>query len=379
MVTTECGSGNCGGYDAVSVLINTSTVPTTTTLGSSLNPSNFEQSVTFTATVTPQTSGTPTGTVTFTYGSTTLCNAVTLSGGAATCAYSYLPLGSDIITAAYSGDSQFAPSSGAINQTVNKAATATTVTSSPNPSTFNQQVTFTATVTGQFGGTPSGTVTFSDGTTTLGTSPLSGGTATFSTGSLTSGLHSINAVYSGDSNFLGSSASLNQTVNQASTTVMLTSSVNPSGFGLPVTFSAPAITPQYGGQTTGTVTFKDGSTTLGSTSFSGNAAAHQHPCRGHALDHCCVWRRLELHGQHVICVSQVVQGPAVTLSPTNLTLPTQVVFTTSPAQKVTLTNTGLGILEIVGGGLSGQLAQPRPAGRLLRPRSKLHDQCYVQA
>jgi hypothetical protein len=46
--------------------------------------------------------------------------------------------------------------------------------------------------------------------------------------------------------------------------------------------------------------------------------------------------------------------PAVTFSPTNLTFPTQVVFTTSPAQKVTLTNTGLGILKITKGGLSGQ-------------------------
>jgi len=51
---------------------------------------------------------------------------------------------------------------------VNQAATATTVTSSLNPSTFGQSVTFTATVSSA-GGTPTGTVTFYDGATTLGT------------------------------------------------------------------------------------------------------------------------------------------------------------------------------------------------------------------
>lgn len=48
--------------------------------------------------------------------------------------------------------------------------------------------------------------------------------------------------------------------------------------------------------------------------------------------------------------------PAVTFSPKSLTFPTQVVFTASPAQKVTLTNTGLGVLKITAGGISGQFA-----------------------
>jgi hypothetical protein len=150
-------------------------------------------------------------------------------------------------------------------------STTTAVTSSVNPSALNQQVTFAATVTGQGGATPTGTVTFSDGSTTLGTSPLYGGTAMFSTAALAVGLHSINGAYSGDSKFSGSSASLNQTVNQASTALMLISSLNPSGLDQPVTFTA-TITPQYGGQATGTVTFKDGATTLGSAAVNGNVA-----------------------------------------------------------------------------------------------------------
>ena len=160
-------------------------------------------------------------------------------------------------------------------QTVGLSGTGTTVTtttlsSSLNPSTFNQQVTFTATVTGQSGGTPTGSVTFSDGSMPLGTSPLSGSTATVSTAALTAGTHSITAVYSG--NFSGSSASLNQTVNQASTTLVLTSSSNPSALGQLVIFTA-AITSQYGGQAPGTVTFKDGATVLGSSAVSGNVAS----------------------------------------------------------------------------------------------------------
>ena len=164
------------------------------------------------------------------------------------------------------------PTSGNETQTVSGLTTEPTVTSSLNPSFFNQQATFTATVAGQSGDTPTGTVTFSDGSTILATVPLSGDTATFSTSALAGGLHPINAFYSGDSNFIGGAASLNQAVTQASTMLTLIPSVNPSGSGQPVTFMT-AITPLYGGQATGTVTFKDGTTTLGSTAVSGNAAS----------------------------------------------------------------------------------------------------------
>jgi hypothetical protein len=164
------------------------------------------------------------------------------------------------------------PASGNETQAVSGLTTEPTVTSSLNPSLFNQQVTFTATVTGQSGGTPTGTVTFSDGSNILGTVPLSGDTATFSTSALAGGIHPINAFYSGDSNFIGGAGSLNQVVTQANTMLTLIPSVNPSGFGQPVTFTT-TITPLYGGQATGTVTFKDGTTTLGSTVVSGNAAS----------------------------------------------------------------------------------------------------------
>ncbi len=84
------------------------------------------------------------------------------------------------------------------------AATTTTLTSSPNSSTLSQPVTFTASVSAG-SGTPTGTVTFLDGSSTLGTVALSSGSATFTTSSgLTTGRHAIQAIYSGDGTFTGS-------------------------------------------------------------------------------------------------------------------------------------------------------------------------------
>jgi hypothetical protein len=94
------------------------------------------------------------------------------------------------------------------------APTATTVTSSQNPSITGQSVTFTATVSPLAGGgTPTGTVTFRDGATELATVTLAGGSATFTTSVLVLGSHSITAEYSGDATYLPStSASLTQAV-----------------------------------------------------------------------------------------------------------------------------------------------------------------------
>ena len=79
---------------------------TTTTLTSSLNPSNFGQSATFTATVTPQFSHTVNGTVTF-YDGTTLLKTTSLSGGAAKFTTSTLASGTHSITATYNGSASF--------------------------------------------------------------------------------------------------------------------------------------------------------------------------------------------------------------------------------------------------------------------------------
>jgi hypothetical protein len=92
-------------------------------------------------------------------------------------------------------------------------ATTTTLTSSLNPSTFNQSVTFTATVTGS-GPAPTGIVTFWDGLVSLGTGTLSGGVATLTTSALTIGSHLVRAAYGGDAtNGPSSSTNLTQVIN----------------------------------------------------------------------------------------------------------------------------------------------------------------------
>ncbi|MFA5885971.1 MAG: ice-binding family protein [Acidimicrobiia bacterium] len=86
--------------------------------------------------------------------------------------------------------------------------TGTTVTSSVNPSDTGQPVTFTATVTAEGGGTPTGPVVFLDNGTPLGSSPLdSSGQATFSTSDLGAGTHVITAVYAGAPGFDNSGSS----------------------------------------------------------------------------------------------------------------------------------------------------------------------------
>jgi Bacterial Ig-like domain (group 3)/FG-GAP-like repeat/FG-GAP repeat len=194
---------------------------TTTTVTSSMNPAKAGQSVTFTATVTSTTAGTPTGAITFLDGSISL-GTTTLNGSAqASLSMSSLSVGMHSITAAYGGDATFAASTSAVlTQTVTSTAlapTTTTLTSMPNPSNSGQSVTFTATVSSATAGAPTGEVTFLDGATSLGTGTLNGSAqVTFSTSALSTGMHSITASYGGDANFAAStSTALTQSVNGA--------------------------------------------------------------------------------------------------------------------------------------------------------------------
>ena len=153
--------------------------------------------------------------------------------------------------------------------------TTTTLSSSQNPSTFGQSTTLTATVAKVAGPTTpnAGTVTFKDGATTLGTGTLNAsGVATLAVANLSAGSHSLTASYAGVTNTFGASTSntVTQTVNQASTTTAVATSGTPSTYGSSVTFTA-TVTPQFAGATapSGTVTFKDGATTIGTGTLNG--------------------------------------------------------------------------------------------------------------
>ncbi len=144
--------------------------------------------------------------------------------------------------------------------------TTTALGANINPTSFGQAVTLTATVTPS---ASTGTVTFKDGTTTLGTGTVSGGVATFTTSGLSVGSHSITAEYGGDASYATSTSSpLTQFVNRANTSTALAANTNGTTYGEAVTLTA-TVTPAVA---TGTVTFKNGTTTLWVGPVSGGVA-----------------------------------------------------------------------------------------------------------
>ena len=146
-------------------------------------------------------------------------------------------------------------------------STTTTLSASPNPSTYGETVTLTATVSPA---AATGIVTFMDGVATIGTGTISGGVATLTVSNLSVGPHSLTAVYSGDSTYVSSTSNaIFQTVNQNAAAVVLVSNPNPSSPTQLVTLQA-TINPITA---TGTVTFKDGPATIGTGTISLSVAS----------------------------------------------------------------------------------------------------------
>jgi RHS repeat-associated protein len=143
----------------------TAKTATTTAVASSVNASVYGQSVTISATVTPSSSGTPTGTIQFTIDGTNFGAAVPLFGGSATSgAIATLTAGTHTITAVYSGDAIFSSSTGTLTETVNPAPL--TITADNKSKVYGATLpTFTATYSGfvlqQGPGNLTGTLSFS--------------------------------------------------------------------------------------------------------------------------------------------------------------------------------------------------------------------------
>jgi hypothetical protein len=258
--------------------------PDVSTLAVSPNSSIFGQVVTFTAAVTAAAggSGTPGGVISFGDGGKPI-GAANLDGtGKASLAVSSLSAGNHSITANYGGDGNFlASASPAVAVTVNKSATTTTLLSTPNPSVFGQGIVLSVAVaaSGEGAGIPSGVVTIQDGTTTLGTLTVDGsGKATLAASSLAVGNHSISASYAGDANFNPSAATnaagVTQVVNQSSTVTSISSSANPVVFGQAISLTAAVVASGGGsGTPAGSVTFRVGALSLGTTTLDDNGKA----------------------------------------------------------------------------------------------------------
>ena len=118
-----------GSVNVYNLIQNWESVQTTMTVTSDSNPASGGDSVTFTTTVTPAIGSTETGTVT--WSSNTGCAVSTVAGGVASCSTKVLNVGTDTVTATYSGDANYAGSGGSFVETVNQPPTA--VLTSPAP------------------------------------------------------------------------------------------------------------------------------------------------------------------------------------------------------------------------------------------------------
>ena len=262
---------------AVSEVIDAAPVATTTALTDTPNPAAAGATVTLTATVTAS-AGTPTGSVAFLDGTSTLGTA-TLTNGVATYTTTTLAPGTTrVLTAAYAGTTGFlASTSPAVSEVINPAAIATTtaLTASPNPAAASATVTLTATVSAS-GATPTGSITFLDGTTTLATVALTNGAATYTTSALAAGAtHTLTAAYADATGFLAStSTAVSEVINPAplATTTTLTATPNPAAAGTAVTLTATVSAST--GTPTGNVAFLDGTTTLATVALSNGAATY---------------------------------------------------------------------------------------------------------
>jgi uncharacterized protein (TIGR03437 family) len=150
------------------------------------------------------------------------------------------------------------------------------LSSSPNPSTPGQSVTFNAAVSGDNGGAVSGTIAFLDGTAVLSTVSLAGGRASLTTSALSAGRHTITASYSGGGGYPAAQTSMVQTVIALESTVSLAAAPANAVFGQGITLTAtvgPATAPAGFALPSGQVTFSmEGSSLLGAPKVLGSAA-----------------------------------------------------------------------------------------------------------
>ena len=211
--TAAVGDPNGGTSGGNVTLFSLDATTAATSLSASANPSSatFGTPVTYSATVSAG-SGTPTGTVSFSTGLSTLCTA-TLSGATASCVASDTPLGTGAVFASYSGDTANTPST-ASTPVLITSPSKTHVSVTPTSVTEGATVTYSATVSPTTGsGTPTGTVAFSTGSTALCTASLASGSGSCKASNAPEGTDTVAGHYSGDSTYSGSSSSTSLTVN----------------------------------------------------------------------------------------------------------------------------------------------------------------------
>jgi hypothetical protein len=223
------------------------------------SPQTYLQSVTYSATLPSS----ATGTVTFSIGGTTLCTA-TLP--ALSCAASNAPVGSDTVTATYSGDTNFSSQTTTTPLTISKASPSFTEAAAPTSIVYGSQDTLS--VSG-LPGAATGTVTFTSGGSTLCTTTLPTVSCQTAT-TLAGGTYPVTATYSGNGNYNSAIATgASFTVTKAGTS--MTESAAPASipYGTADTLSVAGLP----AGATGTVTFTSGGSTLCSVTLPATSCA----------------------------------------------------------------------------------------------------------
>jgi subtilase family serine protease len=234
---------------------------TTTTLTAAPTAAMSGTTVTLTATVTPSAAS---GTVAFAVGGTAIpgCGASTVVAGVATCSTGGLAVGTDTVTATYSGDGTYGSSLATTTVSVTPApvATTTALLAVPTVVTIGQQATLTATIAP---GDATGTVAFTNGASTIvgcAAVAVTAGSASCATTTLGLGANVITATYGGDGGHLASSTTITVSVlpPPVATTTVVSTSKSAVAVGASVTFTA-TVTPAGA---TGTVSFAEGATAI---------------------------------------------------------------------------------------------------------------------
>ncbi len=293
--TSDCTSGSIGysagaGYDLVTGLGSLSAAAlqpalasyaaTTASVALTLSPSapTIGSPVTLAATVSAK-NFTPTGTVVFSVDGTMVGTPVTLASGTAVCTYAgFTTSGAHTISAEYSGDSTYLPSTASLTETASLNLPIVAVFASPAAPVAGSAVSVTATVSGT-SGTPTGAVSFSVDTDSTAASSmnLNNGSAVFSyPGFHAAGLHTVTVAYAGNAVYKPASTVATVTVVSASQTAtpVVRLSITPSIISAGSSVSISTAVTGTGMVPTGTVSYSiDGNAVSTVTLVAGSAVS----------------------------------------------------------------------------------------------------------
>lgn len=300
------GGGSSGAVPAVAVAANNPgvnsgngaatlswglTAPSISVAAPSSVPVGSATSITATVSDPAQPGYSPLGTVTFTDSTTgaILCSGASIVSGVATCAVPQGPgmisaIGTNTVTASYSGDGVLSSGSGTASVTGTTDPTTTTVTSGTVSGTGTPSIPLSATVTpaAYASGALTGTVQFSatDGTTTytlcaagpLNVAAGAAGTVNctwadppFSATATYGGAYTVTAAYQGDSTNAPSSGSTTLNVAKATTSTAVTATQPGTAYGSSATVSAVVSGIPSADTSPGSVTYSAGGVAIACT------------------------------------------------------------------------------------------------------------------